>query len=245
MRSGAVAQSPGSGSHDCVDRRDAASRPPDDMPDPYGAFSVAVQRVRQGEDVLTLIDPAAATRDPERFSAWLSARLSVSELQRLMLPPCDERCRSKPHLPDAYVALADLALDPTQPRSAARWEGWNETLEREYQSGRLLFAGTPANGATRPDRRLKVGTRLTRITATDPFWVHYDAVARETLFRIASGRHEGDTLIAVTFGPSPLLPGLAGALIVPDHPPVRDALVAARFLAAGWAAVERGLPYEE
>jgi hypothetical protein len=206
---------------------------------------VAVHRVRQGEDVLTLIDPAGATRDPQRFSAWLSARLSVGELQRLMLPPCDERCRSKPHLPDAYVALADLALDPTQPRSASRWEGWNATLERQHQSGRLLFAGTPANGATRPDRRLKAGTRLTRIAATDPFWVHYDAVARETLFRIASGRHEGDTLIAVTFGPSPLLPGLAGALIVPDHPPVRDAVVAARLLAAGWAAVERGLPYEE
>lgn len=29
------------------------------------------------------------------------------------------------------------------------------------------------------------------------------------------------------------------------HPPVRDAVVAARLLAAGWAAVERGLPYEE
>ena len=215
------------------------------MPDPSGAFSVAVHRVRQGEDVLTLIDPAAVQRDPERFSAWLSARLSVGELQRLMLPPCDERCRPVPHRADAYVVLADLALDPTQPRSAPRWEGWNATLERQHQSGRLLFAGTPANAATRPDRRLKRGTLLTRITSTDPFWVHYDAVPRETLFRIASGRHEGDTLIAVTFGSSPLLPGLAGALIVPDHPPVHDAMVATRFLAAGWAAVERGLPHEE
>ena len=215
------------------------------MPDPYGTFSVAVHRVRQGEDVLTLIDPAAAQRDPARFGAWLSARLSVSELQRLMLPPCDARCRSSPHRPDAYVVLADIALDPTQPRSQSRWEGWNATLQREYQSGRILFAGTPANAATRPDRRLKAGTRLTRVTATDPFWVHYDAVPREMLFRIASGRHRGDTLIAVTFGSSPLLPGLAGALIVPEHPPVHDAMVAERLLAAGWAAVERGLPYEE
>jgi hypothetical protein len=228
-----------------MDRRDAASRPPDDVPDPYGAFSVAVHRVRQGEDVLTLIDPGAVARDPERFSAWLSARLSIGELQRLMLPPCDERCQPGTHHPDAYVVLADLALDPTEPRSASRWEGWNATLQRQYQSGRNLFAGTPANPATRPDRRLRAGTRLNRITATDPFWVHYDVVPRETLFRIASGRHEGDTLIAVTFGPSPLLPGLAGALIAPDHPPVRDAGVAARFLAAGWAAVERGLPHEE
>ncbi len=228
-----------------MDRRDGASRPPDDMPDPYGAFSVAVHRVRQGEDVLTLIDPAAVQRDPERFGVWLSARLSVSELQRLMLPACDERCRSSPHRPEAYVVLADLALDPTQPRSASRWEGWNGTLQREYQSGRILFAGTPANAATRPDRRLKSGTRLTRVTATHPFWVHYDAVPREMLFRIASGRHTGDALIAVTFGASPLLPGLAGALIVPDHPPVHDPMVAERFLAAGWAAVERGLPYEE
>lgn len=215
------------------------------MPDPYGTFSVAVHRVRQGEDVLTLIDPAAAQRDPARFGAWLSARLSVSELQRLMLPPCDGRCRSSPHRPDAYVVLADIALDPTQPRSQSRWEGWNATLQREYQSGRILFAGTPANAATRPDRRLKAGTRLTRVTATDPYWVHYDAVPREMLFRIASGRHTGDTLIAVTFGSSPLLPGLAGALIVPDHPPVHDPMVAERLLAAGWAAVERGLPYEE
>jgi hypothetical protein len=228
-----------------MDRRGGASRPPDDVPDPYGAFSVAVQRVRQGENVLTLIDPAAAARDPERFSTWLSARLTVGELQRLMLPGCDERCRARPHHPDKFVVLADLALDPTPPRSTLRWEGWNGTLQRRYQSGRIMFAGTPANPATRPDRRLKAGTRLVRIASTDPFWVHYDAVARETLFRIASGRHEGDTVIAVTFGTSPLLPGLAGALIVPDHPPVHDPAVAVRFLAAGWAAVERGLPYEE
>jgi len=245
VRFGAVASSAESGSHWGVDRRDADSRQADDVPDPNGAFSVAVHRVRQGEDVLTLIDPAAVQRDPERFRAWLSARLSVGELQRLMLPPCDERCRSIPHRADAYVVLADLALDPTPPRSTSRWEGWNATLERQYQSGRLLFAGTPANAATRPDRRLKRGTILTRITSTDPFWVHYDAVPRESLFRIATGRHEGDTLIAVTFGSSPLLPGLAGALIVRDHPPVHDPMVASRFLAAGWAAVERGLPHEE
>jgi hypothetical protein len=245
VRFGAVASSAESGSHCHVDRRDSASRPPDDVPDLSGAFSVAVHRVRQGEDVLTLIDPAAVRRDPAHFSAWLSARLSVGELQRLMLPPCDERCRSIRHRADAYVVLADLALDPAEPRSTSRWEGWNATLERQHQSGRLLFAGTPANAATRPDRRLKRGTLLTRITSTDPFWVHYDAVPRETLFRIATGRHEGDALIAVTFGSSPLLPGLAGALIVPDHPPVHDAMVANRFLAAGWAAVERGLPHEE
>jgi len=48
----------------------------------------------------------------------------------------------------------------------------------------------------------------------------------------------------VTFGHSALLPGFAGELIVPDHPPARDPAVADQLLAAGWAAVRRGLPCE-
>ena len=55
----------------------------------------------------------------------------------------------------------------------------------------------------------------------------------------------GRSLTAVTFGPAPLLPALAGVLIATDHPPARDANVVVRMLAAGWAAVERGLPFEE
>jgi hypothetical protein len=49
----------------------------------------------------------------------------------------------------------------------------------------------------------------------------------------------------VTFGPAPLLPALAGILVAPDHPPARDPKVAIWLLAAGWSAVERGLPFEE
>jgi hypothetical protein len=34
-------------------------------------------------------------------------------------------------------------------------------------------------------------------------------------------------------------------LVVPDHPPSRDPQVVIRLLAAGWAALERSLPFEE
>lgn len=91
---------------------------------------------------------------------------------------------------------------------------------------------------------MDAGTRLTRMTATDPYWVHYDTMDQEVLYRVESGPYQGDVLIAVSFGLSPLLPGLAGALIAPDHPPVRDPDVAKRLLAVGWATVERGLPFE-
>jgi hypothetical protein len=33
-------------------------------------------------------------------------------------------------------------------------------------------------------------------------------------------------------------------LIAPDHPPTRDTQVATRMLTAGWAAIERGHPFE-
>ena len=105
-------------------------------------------------------------------------------------------------------------------------------------------AGAPAMGDTPEDQRLPAGSELLRITSTDPYWVHYDHVSRETLFEVASGSLEGERLIAVTFGHSALLPGFAGELIVPDHPPARDPAVADQLLAAGWAAVRRGLPCE-
>ncbi len=209
------------------------------------AYSSAVDRVRDGEEVLAFIDPAAAGRDPADFSIWLSARLTIGELHRLLLPHCDERCRSEPHDPDEFMLLADLALDQTRRRRASWWERWNEALEQEHQTKPMWYAGAPAVPATPPERRLPAGTRLVRVASTDPYWVHYDQLGQETMFRIASGPHEGGRLVAATFGPSPLLPGLAGALIAPNHPPVRDPQVAVKVLAAGWAAVERGLPYEE
>ena len=206
---------------------------------------MAVDLLRHGETVLTLIDPAARDRDPDRFSRWLSARLAIAELPRLLLPRCDRRCAGLPHDPDAFVALSDIALDPTEPRRATWWQGWNDTLDREHQARPMWYAGAPVLPITPLAGRLTAGTRLLRVATTDPFWVTYDATAQETLFRIIDGPRGGDSLIAVTFGPAPLLPALAGVLVAPDHPPVRDRAIAARLLAAGWPIVGRGLPYED
>jgi hypothetical protein len=194
--------------------------------------------------VLALFDGNGTGRNPGGYAEWLSARLTVGELQRLLLPPCDERCHSRFHEPDAFVVLADLALDHAPARPASWWEDWNAAMERRHQAKPMWFAGAPALGDTRDDQRLVTGSELIRVTSTDPYWVHYEHVSRETLFQIASGPLEGQHLVAVTFGHSALLPGLAGALIVPDHPPARDPSVADRMLAAGWAAVRRGLPHE-
>jgi len=208
------------------------------------ALSGVVERLRQGEEVLAFFEAAVTDRNAAAYAEWLSARLTIGELQRLLLPGCDERCQERFHEPDAFVVLADLALDPAPPRPASWWEDWNATMERRHQAKPISFAGAPAMGATRDDQRLPSGSELVRIASTDPYWVHYDHVSRETLFQVASGPLEGERLVAVTFGHSPLLPGFAGALVVPDHPPARDPAVADRLLAAGWAAVRRGLPYE-
>jgi len=208
------------------------------------ALSDVVERLRQGEEVLAVLDADASHRPAAAYAEWLSARLTVGELQRLLLPGCDDRCQSRFHEPDAFVALADLALDPAPARPASWWEDWNAAMERRHQTKPIWFAGAPALPATPDDQRLPAGSELLRIASTDPYWVHYDHVNRETLFQVASGPLEGERLVAVTFGHSALLPGLAGALIVPDHPPARDPAIADRLLAAGWAAVRRGLPHE-
>ncbi len=208
-------------------------------------MSVAVDLIRRGETVLTLIDPGARGRNPDAFSQWLRARLTIAELPRLILPGCDGRCTDLAHDPDDFVILSDIALDPAAPRRSSWWGDWNESLEHLHQSGPVWYAGAPAMPVTARDRRLGIGTRLRRITSTDPAWVTYDRTPQETLFHVVDGPAAGASLIAVTFGPAPLLPTLAGVLIAPDHPPVRDARVAIRLLAAGWSAVERGLPYEE
>jgi hypothetical protein len=218
---------------------------PSDQPDAYGAYSAAIERVRRGEQVLALLEPDAQDKDPIAFTEWLRARLTIAQLPRLLLPRCDDRCEVERHDPDRFVVLADIALDVTEPRRPSWWHGWNDTLERTYGSRPLWYAGAPAFPATPEERRLRAGTSLVRVAMTDPFWVHYDAVTQETMFRVAGGPRQGDSIIAVTFGPSPLLPALSGILIAPDHPPARDPMVAPRLLAAGWAAVERGLPHEE
>jgi hypothetical protein len=149
------------------------------------------------------------------------------------------------HAPERVVVLSDVAIDPTPPRAFSWWSGWNETLERTVQRGPLWYAGAPALPVTPEGGRLSAGTALRRVATTDPYWVAYDGAAQETLYRIGTGPLAGGFVIAVSFGHAPLLPTLAGVLVAPDHPPARDPAVAVRMLAAGWAAVERGLPYED
>jgi hypothetical protein len=209
------------------------------------ALSEAVDLIRDGETVLSLIDPAARGRDPEMFTAWLQARLTIAELPRVMLPACDARCADLEHTTDRLVTLSPLALDATEPRPSRWWSGWNASLEREYQSGPIWFAGAPAMPLTPAGHRLEAGVQLRRIAVTDPYHVTYDGAPQETLLRIEDGPLAGVSLIVISFGHAPLLPALAGALVAPDHPPARDPQVAVRLLAAGWAAVERGLPYED
>jgi hypothetical protein len=232
-----------------------ASRHPRPRPrvparEPSNRISAAVDRIARGEQVLALIQPRAEPATGSN-AEWLSARLTIAQLPTTMLPGCDQRCRGMTHDPTRWVALSDLALDQARPRDPSRWQGWNTTLNERFvsnrswfglSSGRTWFAGAPANPWT--DVRLTAGTRLLRLTVTDPQFVHYDGAPQETLFRIEDGEHRGDALIAISFGLSPLLPGLAGVLIAPDHPPVRDTRVGVRILAAGWSAVERGLPHE-
>jgi hypothetical protein len=208
------------------------------------ALSPVVERLRQGEEVLALFKAAADGRSAAAHAAWLSARLTIGELQRLLLPGCDERCQSRFHEPDAFVVIADLAVDPAPARPGPWWEDWNAAMQSRHQSRPIWFAGAPAMGATPDAQRLPAGSELIRIASTDPYWVHYDHVSRETLFQVASGPLEGERIVAVTFGHSALLPGFAGALIVPDHPPAHDPAVADHLLVAGWAAVRRGLPHE-
>lgn len=97
---------------------------------------------------------------------------------------------------------------------------------------------------TPDERRLTSGTRLRRV-AISASPRSGDGAVQETLFQIIDGAHRGGSLVAVSAGRTPLLPAMAGLLIAPDHPPARDANVALRLLAAGWAAVEHGLPFEE
>ncbi|HLE88670.1 MAG TPA: hypothetical protein VI733_01290 [Candidatus Limnocylindria bacterium] len=210
----------------------------------YRAFSIAVDQMRHGEQVVALINPEARRPEAAASSVWLSARLSISELPRVLLPHCDKRCLDAVHDAHAFVVLANLALDVAEPRRASWWEAWNDTLQRDLRAVRVWYAGSPMLPDTPAAHQLRAGTRLMRVTSTDPYWVHYDTMDQEALYRVESGPFEGDALIAASFGLSPLLPGLAGALIAPDHPPVRDPEVANRLLTAGWATVERGLPFE-
>jgi hypothetical protein len=216
----------------------------DGADDGYRAVTAAIDQMRRREQTIALINPSSWRPAASPPSEWLSARLSIGALPQVLLPGCDERCVEFEHEPHAAVVLADLALDPTLPPRPGWWEAWNERLQDDLSGVRVWYAGSPRLLQTPAERQLRAGTGLTRVTVTDPYWVHYDSSYQESLYRIESGLHEGEALIAATFGLSPLLPGLAGVLIAPDHPPARDPAVAIRILSAGWASVERGLPFE-
>lgn len=230
--------------HGCVTRAAPELNIVESDGEDYRAFSIAIDKMRNREQAVALINPEARRPETAAANDWLSARLSIGALPQVLLPHCDARCTEVAHDARSLVVLADLALDATQPRRSSWWESWNETLQGDLRAVRVWYAGSPLLPDTPPGRQLRAGTRLARVTTTDPYWVHYDTMYQETLYRIESGRYEGDALIAASFGLSPLLPGLAGTLIAPDHPPARDPEVAIRLLAAGWAAVERGLPFE-
>ena len=65
-----------------------------------------------------------------------------------------------------------------------------------------------------------------------------------TIARASARKRNGFTRTLSPTG-QVVLPALAGVLLAPDHPPARDPKVAIWLLAAGWSAVERGLPFEE
>ena len=117
------------------------------------ALSDVVQRLRQGEEVLGVLDADPGSRPAAGQVEWLSARLTIGELQRLLLPGCDDRCQSRFHEPDAFVAIADLALDSAPTRPASWWEDWNAAMERRHQARPIWFAGAPALQATPDDQR--------------------------------------------------------------------------------------------
>jgi hypothetical protein len=181
-----------------------------------------------GEELLAVIDPLPDLVARQRLELWLGARATLAELPRLLLPGCDQRCAGLPHDPDRRVALSDLALDP---------------VDAAGRPGPTWFAGAPAMRMTPTEARLQAGTRLQRLSrsSVDPG----SATPGQAIYRVIDGRLAGQWLIVVCAGPAPLLPTLASAMIALDHPPALDPAVAVRLLASGWAAVERGLPYED
>jgi hypothetical protein len=155
--SGVLAECLPSASHLRVPRKLPTTRPPYVPEDEAVTASSVVELVRQGEEVLALIDPTARGRDLIEFHAWLSARLTIGELQRLLLPRCDDRCATLEHHPDEFVVLADISVDEAPARPQSWWESWNDALEHEHQAKQMWFAGSPALLATDPTRRLVAG----------------------------------------------------------------------------------------
>jgi len=128
-----------------------------DARDTYRAFSAAIDRMRDGEQLVALINPEALPLDPSASSIWVSARLTIGELQRRYLPRCDERCRHAPHDAHAFVVMADLVLDPTEPRRLSWWEAWTDSLQRSQRLQEIWYAGAPVLADSPDALRLPAG----------------------------------------------------------------------------------------
>ena len=157
-------------------------------------FSIAVDLIRRGETVLTLIDPAARGRDPDAFTQWLSARLMIAELPRLIAPRLRRPLRrSRPRSRRASSFSATIALDETEPRGAdvvgrlERDARAAASIQRHLVRGRARHAAhaEPSDGS-RPGRGLR------RIASTDPLLGRVRRrTALETLFTIDDGPLRG------------------------------------------------------
>lgn len=170
------------------------------------------------------------------------ARSAIDHLQERLLPRCDARCRAGHDR--AYFVGASMQIERTGLGPKDWWS--DPTVLERPRPWRWLRQGQPTGWiAVSFGAGLPAGTRLTKLTETDRYWVTHDSRPEHTLFRIESGKPRGDILMATTFGPSELPDAAAGALIVPDHPPVRDHGVVARLLDYASEIQVRGTRYEE
>jgi hypothetical protein len=147
-------------------------------------------------------------------------------------PACDDRCGGRrPHDRDLRVVLADLNVVQTHRRDGGWWHcGVKTEIEREPE----WEAVGPATAETPAEARLPRLTRLRCIATTDCSWgaiCHPLTPVFEDLHEILDGPFAGGQLVTVRYRPSDIDSGLAGKLVVPDHPPARDPGAADRRLA--------------
>jgi hypothetical protein len=177
------------------------------------------------------------------WEAWLGARLAVEDLPAEW-PACDERCSGVAHDPDLRLVVADLEIRPTRPRGG---DWWDHARKAEIEHEPEWEAVRAATTGTRAPARLPRLTQLRRLATTDDVWsvlLNPATPIFEDLYLILDGLHAGDLLVSVSFGPSGIEEGLAGKLIVQDHPPARDLRATVNRLAEAAPALSRGLPLE-
>jgi hypothetical protein len=166
----------------------------------------------------------------ERFEhRALSARVALDRLSERLLP-CDERC-DPDHTSDRYLVIAALRIE----QAAVAHDDWEDPA--------AVATDAPTWRATDLDGLLPAGTRLEKLTSTDPLLV-YHTQPEHTLFRILDGPFIDQRLIATTYGPSPLADAVAGAGIVLDHPPAHDPRLVRRLVSYAGEIRARGESYQ-